>query len=45
MCHHYNKVAHDVYIFAHDEKLNLAVCLKFCIDSTKNRSNFDLAYF
>ena len=37
MCHHYNYVAHGVYVFAHDEKLKLKVCLKVYIDCTKNK--------
>ena len=35
MCHHYNKVAHGVYVFAHDEKLKLKACLKVISTVTK----------
>ena len=28
MCHHYNKVVDGAYMFAHDEKLKLKVCLE-----------------
>ena len=36
MCHHYIKVVNGVYMFVHDEKLKLKVCLKTYIECTKN---------
>ena len=36
MCHHYIKVVNGLYMFVHDEKLKLKVCLKTYIECTKN---------